>query len=124
MELVMLAGYVILARRGKFGYGQHALNFSVYFGMTFAGKILEAIDHRLIYLLAICFFGTIARLYWLFFERTRDNSVRNQDDKCSLGVFMGSGPSSPLGDVGAWKAECDTRWTHGRDESSLVHTRF
>jgi hypothetical protein len=41
--------------------------------------------------MAFLYFAVLARMYWLVGDRWRNTTVRNPSDKCSLGVFMGSG---------------------------------
>lgn len=93
IQAVFLIMYLILARRGRIEPKQHALNFGIWFMMSCGGRILGALGPGLVNIFGILFFVVMARLYWLFSERSRNTSVRNPDETCSLGVFMGSGKS-------------------------------
>jgi hypothetical protein len=93
IQAVVLIMYLILARRGRIEPKQHALNFGIWFIMSCGGRILGALGPGLVNIFGILFFVVMARLYWLFFERSRNTSIRNPDETCSLGVFMGSGKS-------------------------------
>lgn len=96
IQVVILIMYLIIARRGQIGPKQHALNFGVWLAMSFGTRILEAIDMRLVNVFGVVFMGVMARLYWLFGDRSRNTTVRSQDETCSLGVFMGSGLSATI----------------------------
>ena len=121
IQAVILVMYLILARRGQIGPKQHALNFGVWLMMSFGTRILAMVDIRLVNLLGLAFMGTMARMYWLYFERSRNTTLREGNETCSLGVFMGSGRSLLLPEHAQGGMLISTRWAYIRDEGSGIN---
>jgi hypothetical protein len=93
-----ILGYVVIARRAKLTWKQNIAILGVGYVLY---EIFTAVS-RLeywggIYTVAFVYFAVLARLYWLLGDRWRNTSIRSSTDKCSLGVFMGSGKSITKG---------------------------
>jgi len=91
-DLLYLSAFVILVRRFKFSWKQ---NICILIGGLLYAKTITTIQDLgnsvLRYGLFILFVFAFIRLYIVLGVRGRNTTIRNQDDKCSLGVFMGSG---------------------------------
>lgn len=111
-------GYCILARRAKYTWKQNACILSL--GLIYA-KFLQAIYNVesavLRNILVVAFFGALARLYLLLGNRRRNDTKRNSTDKCSLGVFMGSGMSIQDGQV---RTSADSIGGHTAEMKALI----
>jgi len=81
-------GVAILARRSKFTWKQTAGALSQYF---FFGAVSLLGGQKAITVIGFVYVIVIARMYWLLGDRWKNEHIRNPNDKCSLGVFMGSG---------------------------------
>lgn len=111
-------GYCVLARRARYTWKQNACMLSI--GLIY-GKFLEAIYNVesavLRHILVVVFFGCLARLYLLLGNRRRNERKRNSTDRCSLGVFMGSGMSIQDGQV---RTSADSIGGHTAEMKALI----
>ena len=91
-ELPYLLAFAILARRAKFSWKQSICLFTG--GLLFA-QIITTIQNVGNSMLRNGFFSlfivAFIRLYIVLGHRRRNTTTRDPNDKCSLGVFMGSG---------------------------------
>jgi hypothetical protein len=91
-ELPYFLAFAILARRAKFSWKQ---NICIFTGGLFYARIITTIQNvvnsTLWYGFLILFIVAFIRYYILLGDRPRNTSIRDPSDKCSLGVFMGSG---------------------------------
>ena len=120
-ELPYLLAFAILARRAKFSWKQSICLFTG--GLLFA-QIITTIQNVGNSMLRNGFFSlfivAFIRLYIVLGHRRRNTTTRDSNDKCSLGVFMGSGKSHLRASMSSW---C-YRWTYGRNESSYIFAWF
>jgi hypothetical protein len=94
--LIVPVGFIILGRRAKFTPNQWIISSAQAIAI-FAGGSAIAHAHPIIqYIAPFCFFGAVARMYWLLGQRCPNTRIRDQSDKCSLGVFMGSGNAASV----------------------------
>jgi hypothetical protein len=91
-DLLYFSAFVILVRQAKFSWKQ---NICIFTGGLLYARILATIQNVgnsiLQYGLYSFFAVALIRLYIVLGNRQRNTSKRNPSDKCSLGVFMGSG---------------------------------
>jgi hypothetical protein len=87
-------GIIILGRQAKWTPRQWLYNLIQTIAIFGGGAAIQYIHPILRNMVIFCFFATIARMYWLLGQRSPNTHLRNPIDKCSLGVFMGSGKSS------------------------------
>jgi uncharacterized membrane protein YoaT (DUF817 family) len=91
-DILYWSAFVILVRRAKFSWKQ---NICILTGGLLYARILTTIQNvvspTLRYGFLVLFIVAFIRYYILLGSRSRNTSIRNSSDKCSLGVFMGSG---------------------------------
>jgi hypothetical protein len=91
-DLLYFSAFVILVRQAKFSWKQ---NICILTGALLYARILTTIQNvgnaTLRYGFLVLFIVAFIRYYILLGDRQRNMSKRNPSDKCSLGVFMGSG---------------------------------
>jgi len=91
-DILYWSAFVILVRQAKFSWKQ---NICIFTGGLLFAKALATIQNVgnsvLQYGLYILFAVAFVRLYIVLGDRRRNTTIRNLSDKCSLGVFMGSG---------------------------------
>jgi hypothetical protein len=91
-DILYWSAFVILVRQAKFSWKQNICIFTG--GLLFAKTIttIQNVGNSILqYGLYILFAVAFIRLYIVLGNRPRNTSIRNSSDKCSLGVFMGSG---------------------------------
>jgi hypothetical protein len=91
-DILYWSAFVILVRQAKFSWKQNICIFTG--GLLFAKTIttIQNVGNSILqYGLYILFAVAFIRLYIVLGSRSRNTSIRDPSDKCSLGVFMGSG---------------------------------
>jgi hypothetical protein len=91
-DLLYFSAFVILVRQAKFSWKQSICIFTG--GLLYAGiitKIQDVGNSILRYGFFGLFIAAFIRIYIILGDRSRNTTIRSATDKCSLGVFMGSG---------------------------------